>query len=199
MQLIGLTGPSGAGKSTVAAHFAAFGIPVLDADAIYHELLLPPSDCLCELSRHFGKEILLDDGSLNRRRLASRVFADKAELEALNQIAHRHVMQEVHRRLQDLRNSEAVAAILDAPQLFESGANRDCSAVVSVLANAELRLGRILARDGISREEALDRMRSQNSDRFFIENSDYVIENNGDPNATQSQVRAILLDLGVIS
>ena len=199
MQLIGLTGPSGAGKSTVAAHFAELGLPVLDADKIYRELLLPPSECLDELSQYFGKEILQNDGTLNRRRLASRVFADKSELEALNRIAHRHVMQEVHCRLQNLRNAGATAAILDAPQLFESGANKDCSAVVSVLADAELRLGRILARDGISREEALGRMQSQRSDRFFMEHSDYVIENNSDPDATRAQVRAILTDLGVLS
>ena len=161
MLTIGLTGPTGAGKSTVAGLFASFGLPVLDADRIYRELLIPPSDCLSELVRHFGREILAADGTLNRRALGRVVFSDPAELEILNGISHRYVMNDVRRRLRGFRTDGCPAAVFDAPQLFEAGADALCNIIVSVLASPEVRLGRIMARDGISEEAARERMAAQ--------------------------------------
>lgn len=198
MLVIGLTGPSGAGKSTVSALFASFGLPILDADAIYHALLIPPSDCLSELTAHFGREILLPDGTLNRRTLGSIVFENPEELEALNAITHRYVMRDIRKHLRDLRDAGTPAAVLDAPQLFEGGAERDCNIIVSVLADTEIRLHRILARDGISPEDAMRRIRAQKSPTFFRSHSDYIIENNGTPEALVPQVRAVLTETGVI-
>ena len=198
MLVIGLTGPSGAGKSTVSALFASFGLPVLDADTIYHALLIPPSDCLGELTAHFGKGILLPDGTLNRRALGRLVFENSEELAALNAIAHRYVMRDIRRRLRDLRDTGTPAAVLDAPQLFEGGADRDCNIIVSVLADTDIRMRRILARDGISPEDAMQRIRAQKPPTFFRSHSDYVIENNGTPETLIPQVRAILTETGVI-
>ncbi len=198
MLVIGLTGPSGAGKSTVSALFASFGLPVLDADAIYHALLIPPSDCLGELTAHFGTGILLPDGTLNRRALGNLVFENPEELAVLNAIAHRYVMREIRRRLRDLRDAGTPAAVLDAPQLFEGGADRDCNIIVSVLADTNTRLRRILGRDGISPEDAMRRIRAQKSPAFFRSHSDYVIENNGTPETLVPQVRAVLTETGVI-
>ncbi len=199
MLVIGLTGPSGAGKSLVATQFASFGIPVLDADAIYRELLVPPSECLSDLIENFGKKILLSDGTLDRRTLGSIVFTNPEALERLNKIAHRHVLAEVRRRLRQQRDEGVTAAVFDAPQLFESGANRDCNLVVSVLAPEEIRLHRILLRDGISEQAALERMHAQKSEQFFRAHSDYIIENDLNPEATLPQVKAILTEMGVIS
>ena len=199
MLVIGLTGPSGAGKSTVCEEFASFGIPILDADAIYKELLVPPSDCLLELTAYFGKEILLQDGTLNRRLLASRVFTQPRELEMLNEISHRYVLAEVQKRMRALRESGAQAAVFDAPQLFESGADRGCNIIVSVLADTETRLHRILTRDQISPEAAIQRIRAQKSDHFFRTHSDYVIENNLGPEHIRPKVKAILTETGVLS
>lgn len=198
MLVIGLTGPSGAGKSTVCEEFASYGIPILDADAIYRDLLIPPSDCLAELASVFGQEILLPDGSLNRRTLAARVFNNPHDLELLNEIAHRYVLHQARRRLRELRENGAIAAVFDAPQLFESGADRDCNIVVSVLADSETRLHRILTRDHISTEEALQRMHAQKSDHFFRTHSDYVIENNLGAEHLAPKVRAILTETGVL-
>ena len=199
MLVIGLTGPSGAGKSTVCAEFASFGIPVLDADAIYRELILPPSECLDELVEYFGKEILSPDGPLNRRALAARVFTDPRELEALNEIAHRYVLKEARKRLKALRDSGSTAAVFDAPQLFESGADQSCNIIVSVLASTETRLHRILLRDHISEEAALQRIQSQKSDHFFRTHSDYVIENDLGAEHLRPKVRKILAETGVIA
>ena len=134
MLVIGLTGPSGAGKSTVSERLAAYGLPIIDADKVYHQLLIPPSPCLDELVRCFGDTILTTAGTLNRRVLGELVFSTPASLEKLNQITHRYVMEEIRKQLDNLRRKNIRAAVLDAPQLFEAGANRDCSVIISVLA-----------------------------------------------------------------
>ena len=198
MLVFGLTGPSGSGKGEVAELFAGFDIPVLDADKIYHQLLLPPSPCLSELARHFGDGILSADGSLDRRALASIVFSDPKELEELNRISHAYVMRSIRRKLEHYRDDGISAVVLDAPQLFEAGADKDCNIIVSVLSNRENRIRRILARDGITKEEAERRVDAQKSDAFFRANSDYVIENDGPLCDLRPKVQTILLETGVL-
>ena len=199
MLVIGLTGPSGAGKGTVAELFSAYGLPVMNADEIYHQLLVPPSLCLDELTDRFGVGILTAEGTLNRRALGKIVFSDPVSLEALNTIAHHHVMHEIRRRLELLRRADTRAAVIDAPQLFEAGADRDCNVIVSVLADKRLRLDRIMRRDGINAEMALQRIEAQKTDAFFRSHSDYVIENNTVPEALLPEVRRILCEMGVLS
>ena len=198
MLVIGLTGPSGAGKSSVADLFAVHGLPVINADAVYHALLIPPSLCLDELTHRFGLDILQPSGMLDRKRLGAIVFSDPEALAALNAITHHHVMAEIRRRLADMRRENITAAVIDAPQLFEAGAERDCNVIVSVLANPQLRLQRIMHRDGISEAAAMGRMAAQKSDEFFRSHSDYVIENNESGDHLPAAVRRILLEMGVL-
>ena len=199
MLVIGLTGPTGAGKGAVATIFEGYGIPVINADRVYHELITPPSSCLQELVEIFGKEILLPDGSLNRRALASIVFSDPAARETLNTVTHRYVMEEIKTRMERLRREGVPVAALDAPQLFEVDAHKACGAVVSVLAERQTRLERIVARDSITPEAAMRRILAQKSDEFFKTHSDYIIENNGNIDLLTPQVHRILAELGVIS
>lgn len=199
MLVIGLTGPTGAGKGAVASIFAQYGIPVINADRVYHELITPPSSCLQELVEAFGKQILLADGSLDRRALGGIVFNDPAARERLNSITHRYVMEEVKGQMERLRREGVPVAVFDAPQLFEAGAHKACGAVVSVLAERGLRLERIIARDNLSAEAAMRRILAQKSDEFFKTHSDHIIENNGTLETLSPQVHRILLDLGVIS
>ena len=199
MLLIGLTGPSGAGKSTVGQLFASYGLPVLNADDIYHTLLTPPSECLSDISECFGQEVLNPDGTLNRRALASIVFNDPNELEKLNHITHSHVLRDFRKHLKKIRDDGIPAAVFDAPQLFESGANRECNIVVSVLAEDETRIHRIMARDEISYQAATERIRAQKSDHFFRTHSDYIIENNLNTDELIPQVQRILKETGVLS
>ena len=199
MLVIGLTGPTGAGKGAVASIFARYGIPVINADRVYHELIAPPSSCLQELAEVFGKQILLADGSLDRRALGGIVFSDPAAREKLNSITHRYVMEEVQGQMERFRREGVRVAVFDAPQLFEAGAHNACGAVVSVLADRGLRLERIIARDGLTAEAAMRRILAQKSDEFFKTHSDYIVENNGSLESLAPQVHRILLALGVIS
>ena len=199
MLVIGLTGPSGAGKSEVADLLHRNGLSVIDADAVYHALLLPPSPCLDELCARFGTEILNTDGTLNRPYLGSIVFSNPEALADLNAIAHRYVMDEIRAVLRGYERLGTRAVVIDAPQLFEAGADALCDTVVSVLAARETRIGRIMERDGIDREGATRRIDAQKSDVFFREHSDHVIENDGARDALTSAVRALLLEWEVIS
>lgn len=199
MLVIGLTGPTGAGKGAVATIFMRYGIPVINADRVYHDLITPPSSCLQELTETFGKKILLPDGSLDRRTLGGIVFNDPLAREQLNSITHRYVMEEVKTQVERLRRDGVPVVVFDAPQLFEANAHRACGAVVSVLADRRLRLERIVARDGISPEAAMRRINAQKRDEFFKANSDYIIENNGSFEALTPQVHRILKELGVFS
>lgn len=192
MRVIGLTGPSGSGKSTVGEWFRKEGIPVIDADALYRQLLLPPSPCLDELTQRFGPQILTEQKELNRKALAAIVFSDAAELADLNRISHAHIMAEIRRQLRVLEQKGTPVAVLDAPQLFEAHADVLCNLVVSVLAPLPLRLARIVRRDGISETEALRRMQSQYDDDFFVRHSDVILQNDGDYRALEPQIQALL-------
>lgn len=199
MLVIGLTGPTGAGKGEVSRIFAAYGLPVVNADDVYHNLLRPPSSCLTELTQTFGGQILSPNGELDRKKLGRLVFSAPASLQRLNSITHRYIMEEIHRLLEQMRKSGIRAAVLDAPQLFEAGANRECGTVVSVLSDKQLRLERIMARDGIDAESAARRMEVQKSDDYFRAHSNYIIENNGSVEHLIPSVRRILCETGVLS
>ena len=156
MLTIGLTGPSGAGKGTVASLFAAHGVPSIDTDKVYHDLLIPPSACLDELSARFGTGILTPDGRLNRGALAAIVFAEghSADLADLNTITHRHILAKTREMLAAYAAQGFPAVLVVAPQLFESGFDAECGFILSVLAPYELRLARFMARDGLDAARA---------------------------------------------
>ncbi len=200
MLMIGLTGPSGAGKGVVASLFARYGVPSIDTDKVYHDLLIPPSACLDELAERFGVDILTADGTLDRRALAALVFAEGHgdDLRDLNTITHRHILSEVRRQLAVFASQDTPAVLVDAPQLFESGFHTECGFILSVLAPREVRLGRIMARDGLDEERALARLAASQTDEFFTERSDAVLVNDGRVEALEDEVRRLLSLWGVL-
>lgn len=201
MLTIGLTGPSGAGKGVIASLFARYGIPSIDTDAVYHRLLVPPSGCLDELTQRFGTDILTADGALDRKKLASIVFAEghREDLRDLNRITHRHVLDEVRRMLADYAAVGKPAVLVDAPQLFESGFDAECSFILSVLAPYDVRLARIMARDGLDVERARARLAASHTDEFFRERSSAVILNCDEIEAMDGEIRRLLAQWEVLS
>ncbi len=183
MRIFGICGGSGSGKSTVARMLSRFGACVLDADRIYHGLVDVPSPCVSALADAFGTQILADDGSLDRRALSRIVFFGEQaphKLRRLNEITHAFVKQEIRRRIGALDDSEGRFVIIDAPLLFESGLDKDCDAVIGVVADDDVRIERMTRRDSISVEEAKRRMQSQLSNTELHRLCDFCIENNGD-------------------
>lgn len=195
MKIIGLCGGSGAGKGYVCGIFARHGVPAIDTDAVYHEIIAKRTPCVTELEATFGSSVVRDDGSLNRERLAAIVFADgaKDKLQALNRITHKYIKTETEHGIETHRQNGAPAVIVDAPALFESGFDKMCDLTVGVFADRETRIARIMERDGISRERAEARIARQIPDGELKAKCRYCILNNGED--VESQVRQILSDV----
>ena len=178
--IVGLTGQTGAGKSTVAKVFEENGFRPIDADRIAREVVEPGTPCLAELADYFGEGILLPDGALHRKALAAIVFTDKKKLEVLNSIIHPYITEEIFRRINQFAQEGHILILLDAPTLFESKASDFCDLIISVLADPEIRRDRIIVRDHLTEEAALQRMQAQLPEEFFVKHSDYIIRNNAD-------------------
>ena len=181
--IVGLTGQTGAGKSTVSAIFAEQGFALIDADQISRYVTQPGMPCLAELFDFFGEEIRDADGSLNRKALAKIAFTNKQKLESLNSICHPFITEEIVARIDRFRDEGKRLILLDAPTLFESRASDLCDLIISVLADAPLRLQRIMQRDSLTEQAARERMGAQLPESFFVEHSDYLIRNNADQTA----------------
>lgn len=176
---IGLTGGIGSGKSTVARRFAERGASVYSADAIAREALEPGSRCYQQTIDAFGESIRSQDGRIDRKALAAIVFADEGERQRLNGIIHPYVTEELFSRAaKDLPNRGAVV-LFDIPLLFESGLDAKMDRTVVVSSAEETRVNRVVRRDGVSREQALSRIRAQMSEEEKRRRADYILENNG--------------------
>ena len=195
MKIIGITGPSGSGKSILASALRERGISVIDADELYHSLLVPPSRCLELLRGAFGGDIFNGDGTLDRPALSRIVFSDEKKLELLNSTVLSVVIDESKKIFAELEaRGERVAAI-DAPTLIESGFHKECDLVVSVISDADVRADRISERDHIGHDDALRRIRAQRDDEFYKRHSDLVIFNDGDVGALTAAAEKILISV----
>lgn len=183
MYIIGITGPTGAGKSLFSEYLSKQNIPVIDADGVYHSLLIPPSSCLNALRHAFGDGIFFGDGSLNRPALSQIVFHDKDKLALLNRTVLGFVLDEIREQIRGLECSGETAVAIDAPTLIESGFHKECNVVISVLSSPALRCERIIRRDGITREAAEARIHAQKDDAFYREHSAFLLFNDGDRDA----------------
>lgn len=180
MTVVGLTGQSGSGKSTLAKRLESDGYTHIDCDGLAREAVSKGTECLGELTAAFGDGILMQGGELNRRKLAQIAFSDKEKLEILNRITHKHIKLLLEKRLCELEKSGCIGCIVDAPTLFEAGVDSLCDVKVAVLARLDIRVSRIMKRDGISHDEAITRCNAQHDDGFYAERCDYVIRNDDD-------------------
>lgn len=204
--LVGLCGRSGSGKGYIAAMFADRGVPSVDTDAVYRQMTRPSavlSPCMEALVARFGKQILTPDNALDRSAMRSLVFwdgqNDKAEcqqnLTDLNRITHQFILAETERIAADYIEKGADIVLIDAPVLYESGFDTHCAAVICVSAPEELRIHRIMKRDGIDRASAEKRLRSQMAQEILMEKADYVIENDADRETLYNRVDRVIEDL----
>ncbi len=180
VMIVGLTGQTGSGKTTVCKVFEENGFTIINADLAAREVMVKGSPCLGELCEFFGNDILLDDGSLNRRKLGEIVFADKKKLEILNSVTYPYITSEILETITRYSMDGYKLILLDAPTLFESRTDDFCELIISVISREDLRIERIMERDSISRESAQNRINSQLKEEFFRNNSDFIIKNNDD-------------------
>ena len=196
MLVIGLTGISGSGKGYVCGIFAKYGIPSIDSDKIVHELYKNSENCKSALVSLFGASVVCEDGSVNRAALSQIVFSDKEKLKQLNMAVHGFVLEEIGCLINEYREKNTKAVIIDAPMLFESGLDRKCDLIISVISDRKSRISRICERDKISREKALQRLANQHTDRYFKNRSDEIIYNSGEN--VEEQVVKILSKTGLL-
>ncbi|HHW45761.1 MAG TPA: dephospho-CoA kinase [Clostridiales bacterium] len=193
--VIGLTGPTGAGKSVAAEIFAQQNIPVINADLVAREVVLPGSRALKMLCERFSEKILNPDGTLNRKELAARAFKDKESTQAINRITHPFIIERINQRIRELEAKGERAVLIDAPLLFEAEADKFCNTTIAILADINIRLERIIKRDNITKQQAIERIKSQKPDDFYRSRADHIIYNNGDLKAFRQSVANIISKL----
>ena len=176
--VIGLTGQSGSGKTTVCDVFKDNGFIIINADLISREVMEKGNQCLKEVLEAFENQIICEDGSLDRRKLANIVFADKKKLNLLNSITYPYITARIFEEIKNYSANGEKLILLDAPTLFESRADDFCELIISVIADEKIRINRIIERDGITVEQAKHRLESQHDDVFYTNNSDFIIKNN---------------------
>lgn len=177
--VVGLTGGIASGKSTAARAFAERGVPVVDADQLAREVVAPGTAGLSELVAAFGEEILLPDGSLDRKALGTRVFRDPTLRQTLNAITHPRIAALSGERLSQI-DPNAPYVIYEAPLIVENGLHRTMHALIVVALDLSRQLERVIERDALERAEAEGRIAAQAPLARKVEVADYVIDNNGD-------------------
>lgn len=176
MKIIGITGGTGAGKTTALRALESLGVLIIDADQVYHDLTVQSAPMRRDLEGHFGP-VYGPEGCLDRKKLGNIVFQNPKALEELNRLVHHYVGAEIDRRLNLSREQGYPAAAIDAIELIGSGLGDKCDVTVAVTAPLEVRIRRIMAREGISEEYARLRATAQRDEAYFKEHCDYTLEN----------------------
>ncbi|MFA7636349.1 MAG: dephospho-CoA kinase [Monoglobales bacterium] len=186
-KIIGITGGSGSGKTSAAEIFRELGAFVIDADKISHEITDSDQEVLAKIKSEFSDEVF-ENGVLSRKALAKRVFGDKEALLKLNKILHPAITKRIFAIVNSCDNP---IIVIDAPLLFSVREIVDlCTETIAVCAPEEVRINRIMVRDGLTYEEAKKRIGSQMSQEELSKKADRVIENDGDI----EKLRSVIVD-----
>jgi dephospho-CoA kinase len=194
MLRVALTGGIATGKSYCLRHFAELGVPVVDADRLARDAVAPGSAGLTAVVQHFGPEVLLADGTLDRAALGRIEFEDSRERAALEAIIHPEVYRRIREWFVNLPSAARVA-IADIPLVFETGHNHDFDAVIVAACRPEEQVRRVMERDGLSEHEAKARLAAQWPIEEKAKRADYVIWTDRSFAETDAQVAAVLAKL----
>lgn len=187
--VVGLTGPTGAGKSSVTAVAENLGFKIVDCDKLSRVAVEKGSEGLLAVVDAFGDEVLNDDKTLNRAALAQKAFSTPENTELLNKTLLPYIMTLVKAEL------DCDLVLLDAPTLFESGADNLCDEVIAVISDEKTRLDRIMARDNIDEEAALLRIKAGKPDEFYIEKTNNIVYNDCELSVLNLKIQKLLTKL----
>jgi dephospho-CoA kinase len=191
--IVGLVGRAGSGKSSVARALVAHGAVLLDADRIGHEVTDTDPEVRAALVAEYGPAVYLEDGTLNRRLVATLVFSAPAALAALNRLVHPRIVQRLRARIDDLAAAGRPAVVVvDAALMLDWGFERQCDAVIAVRAPEESRVARLVASRGWTDAEARRRLAAQRPDEQFALAADEVIDNAGAETEVEAASLAVL-------
>jgi len=196
MLIVGLTGGVASGKTVVSQVLREEGAYIIDADQIAKELVQPHKPAWNELIRAFGKEILQEDGTIHRKKLADKVFADLKQRKLLNQILHPRIKEEMDRRAKEIgqKDPEAIV-VIDAPLLVELGMHHNVDQLIVVTSTQMQQMERLKERDGRSPEEALRIFSSQMPVEEKAKLANFVIRNEGSLEEAQKRAKEVFKEL----
>jgi len=195
MTPVGLTGGIASGKTTVCRLLEAKGCTIIDADAVAHQLLLRDQPGYEPVVKTFGRGILGNAAEIDRGKLGAEVFGNPALLERLNKLLHPEVIRTIGARLEALKQAADARVIVDASLLIESGFHRNFQRLVLVTCTLEQQVERLMTRNGLTLEQARQRIALQmplEEKRAFATD---IIDNSGTPERTRMQVDALFEDL----
>ncbi|NNF54445.1 MAG: dephospho-CoA kinase [Acidimicrobiales bacterium] len=190
MRLVGLTGGIGSGKSTVSEQLRDNGAVVIDADAIVRELQRPGEPVFAAMVQRWGRDVVAEDGTLDRAAVAAIVFNDKDELKALESIVHPVLRTEIERRIAEQRSTENVV-VLDMALLTEKANPYEVTEIIVVDLAPETAVDRLVRFRGFSEDDAAKRIAAQANREERLAVATHVIDNNGDLTALKQQVDAL--------
>ncbi len=196
MLIVGLTGGVASGKTVVSSILREEGAYIIDTDQIARELVQPHTAAWDEVIRVFGKEILHEDGSIHRKRLAAQVFFDPVKRNLLNQILHPRIKAEIDRRLKEIgQNNPNAIAVIDGALLVELGGHRAMDKVIVVASTEKQQIERLKKRDGIDQEEAEKIIASQMPLNEKLKVADFVIRNEESLEETGRRAKEVFQEL----
>jgi len=196
MLIVGLTGGVASGKTAVSQILREEGAYLIDADQIARELVQPHTVTWNELIRIFGKEILQEDGSIHRKRLAAKVFSDPEQRNLLNQILHPRIKAEINRRVKEIGQKDPNAiVVIDAALIVETGDYQEMDKLIVVTSTEKQQIERLKKRDGMEQEEAQRILSSQMSLEEKLKVADFIIRNEGSFEETKRRVKEVFQEL----
>lgn len=193
--IVAVTGRSGTGKSTVSAHLVEKGYTVLDADRVAREITLPGSPCLAPLAQRFGADIIMPDGTLNRRLLAARAFETPDGAHALADITHPEIIARLLADADKAMQQGARLVFVDGAVIVGGLFEQHCDKIIVVTAPVKDSISRIVLRDGISKEAARERLAAQMPEEALCAAADYILTNRGARQTLLRQADAVLAEL----
>jgi dephospho-CoA kinase len=193
MKIIGLTGNIASGKTEVAKIFKELGAKIIDADRIAREVVEPGEHAWQEIIEEFGIDILASDGSINRKKLGGIVFNDEKKREKLNRITHPKIMTKIKETINKYKKENVELVIIEAALIVEKGGLLNLiDELIVVSTDEETQIKRIMTRDGLQRDEALSRIKSQMPTPEKTKHATYMIDNSGNLEETREQIEEIL-------
>lgn len=192
---IGLTGGIACGKTNILRRFRDLGAHTIDADKLARQVVQPGQPAYQEIVRRFGAGVLDADGQIDRPRLGDLIFADESAREDLNRIVHPRILEEEDRRIEACDPAKSRLVVVDAALMIEVGTISRYDAIVVAFCPPEIQLCRLLRRDKLTREQALQRIGSQLSIYRKLTFADFVIDTSGEFSNTREQIDHIYREL----
>ena len=191
MRILGLTGGIACGKSTIAETLRSLGAAIVDGDAISRGLTAPDGEALPGIRRLFGDGVFREDGTLNRGALGAIVFGDEKAMAEYNAMIQPMILRKIDEAVEAARAAGSEVCVMDMPLLYEVGLDRRCDRVWCAYVPEEVQVRRLLERDGLGREAALQRIRSQLPTEEKTARADVVIDTDRPMEETTAMVREL--------